>query len=69
MLALFQGNIATWGLVDIIIFIVIIAACVGIMYIALQQFGVSIPPFIVKIFWIVVVCIVAIIAIRFVAGL
>lgn len=68
-LALFQGGIATWSLIDIIIAIVIVAACVAIMYVALRQFGVSIPQWVITIFWIVVVAIVAIFAIRFIAGL
>jgi hypothetical protein len=61
--------IATWGLVDIIIAVVIIAAIIGIMYVALRQFGVAIPQWAVTIFWICIVAIVAIFAIRFVAGL
>lgn len=54
-----------WGIVEIVIAIIVIAAVVGIMYIALQQFGVVIPPFVVKIFWIVVCAVIAILAIRF----
>jgi hypothetical protein len=69
LLALFNGPIATWSIVDILIAIVIIAACVGLMYVALQQFGVSIPPFAIKCFWIVVVAFVVIFCIRLVAGM
>ncbi len=69
MLAIFNGPIATWSIVDILVFIVIIAACVGLMYVALQQFGVSIPPFVVKCFWIVICAIVVIFCIRLVASL
>ncbi len=61
--------IQSWGLVEILIAVVIIAACVGIVYVALRVFGVTIPPWVVQIFWIVVVAIVAIFAIRFVASL
>ncbi len=63
-----QGG-GSWGIGDIVIAIVIIAAVVGVMYVALQQFGVTIPPFIVKIFWIVVAAIIAIVAIRFILTL
>jgi hypothetical protein len=61
-----QGGrfMAGWGLVDIIIAIIIIAAAIGIMYVALRVFGVAIPPWVVQIFWIVVVAFVAIFAIR-----
>lgn len=62
-------DIQTWGFGDFLIAIVIIAACFGIAYLALQYFEVTIPPVIIKIFWITVVAIVAIIGIRFVLSL
>ena len=58
------GRFGGWGLLEIIIAIVIIGAAVGIMYIALRQFGVAIPPWAIQVFWIVVVAFVAIFAIR-----
>lgn len=58
-----------WGIGDVAIAIVIIAAIVAIMYVALRVFGVAIPSWVIQIFWIVVVAIVAIIAIRFVLTL
>lgn len=54
-----------WTFGEIIIAIIIIAAIIGIMYVALRQFGVSIPGWLVHIFWIVVVAFVAIVAIKF----
>lgn len=61
-----QGGrfLAGWGLVEIIIAVIIIGAAIGIMYIALQKFGVAIPPWAIQIFWIVIVAFVAIFAIR-----
>jgi hypothetical protein len=67
--ALFGGPVQSWGFGEIIIAIIIIAACVGIMYIALNVFGVQIPPWAIKIFWIVVVAFVAIFAIRLILGM
>ncbi len=61
--------IGTWGFTDFLIAIVVIAACVGITYAALQYFGITIPSVVVYIFWIVLVAIVAILAIRVVASL
>ncbi len=58
-----------WSMVDILVAIVIIAAAVGIMYAALNFFGITIPPVIIYIFWIVVIACVAILAIRFVASM
>jgi hypothetical protein len=63
------NNVRTWGIGEVLVAIVIIAACVGIMYIALRQFQVEIPQFVIQIFWIVVVAILAIAAIRFILTL
>ena len=63
------AHYTTWSFVDIVVAIVIVAACIGIMYVALRVFGVTIPPWVIQIFWIVVVAVVAILAIRFVASL
>ncbi len=59
------GPARTWGLAEIVIAIIVIAAVVGILYVALQQFGIVIPPFVVRIFWIVMCAVIAILAIRF----
>jgi hypothetical protein len=69
MFALLEGGWRAWGFVDFLILIVIIAACVALMYIALRQFGVTIPPWVIQVFWICVVAVVVIFAIRFVASL
>jgi hypothetical protein len=69
MLAILNGPFAAWGVVDFLILIVVIAACVGLMYVALQQFGVAIPPFVVKCFWIVVCAALVIFCIRLVASM
>jgi hypothetical protein len=68
-LTLAAVNFAAWGIIDWIKLIIIVAACVGIMYVALNYFGVTIPGWAVKIFWIVIVCIVALVAINIIAGL
>jgi|GEM_PF-6483284 hypothetical protein len=58
-----------YSIVQLLIIVIIIAACIGIMFVALRQFGVTIPPFIITIFWIVVCAFVAIFAIRFVMSM
>ncbi len=58
-----------WSLADIAIAIVIIGAVVALVYVALKQFNVTIPPWVVQVFWILVVCVVVVLGIRFVAGL
>lgn len=59
-----QGSILYY-----LIIVVVIAAVIGIVLVALRQFGVSIPPWFVQIAWIVAVAVVAIIAIKIVMGL
>ena len=69
LFALWQGPVSTWGIGEIAIAIVIIAAVVALVYIALQQFGVAIPPWVIKIFWICVVAFCVIFAIRLVMSM
>lgn len=61
--------IAGYSLVQLLILVIVIAACLGILFVCLRQFGVQIPAFVVTIFWIVVCAFVAIVAIRFVVSM
>ncbi len=53
-----------WGIGEIAIAIVIIAAIVALVYVALRQFGVSIPSWVVQCFWILVVAFVVVFCIK-----
>ena len=59
----------TWGIVEWFVFIIIIAAVCGITYLALQHFGITIPPIFLRILGIVLVAAFAILAIRFLLSL
>lgn len=59
------SSASTWGIEDWFIFAVILAAVVGITYLALQYFGIAVPPIFLRIVGIVVVAAFAILAIRF----
>lgn len=61
MLALIAG----YSLGQIAVAIVIIAAVVAIVFVALRQFNVTIPAWVVQVFWVIVVAVVCIAAIRF----
>ncbi len=54
-----------YGLVHLVILAIIVCAVVGIALVAIRASGVPIPGWAVQIFWIVVVAIVAILAIKF----
>lgn len=70
MIALFsQWSLRTWSLGDMLIAIVLIAAAVALVWVALRQFGISIPAWVQQVFWIVIVAVVVIAAIRFVLSL
>ena len=60
---------AGYSIVQICIAIVVIAAVVALMYVALRQFGVAIPAWAVTAFWIVVVAVGIIFAIKLVASM
>jgi len=57
------------GIGEIAIYIVIVAAVVALVYVALRQFGITIPPWVVTVFWILVVAFVIIFAIRLVMAM
>jgi hypothetical protein len=71
LLAQFQQHFGggSWGIGEILIAIIVIAACIGIMFVAIKVFGVTIPQWAIQIFWIVVVAACAILAIRFVLSM
>lgn len=60
---------AGWGIADVAIAIVVIAAIVALVYVALRQFGIGIPAWVQHVFWIVVVAFVVILAIKVVVSL
>jgi len=61
--------VAQWSFIQWIIAVIVVAACIGIMFVVLNVFGISIPPFVVTIAWICLAAVVGIVAIKFVASL
>ena len=66
LFALWNGPMATWGIGDLAIAVVVIAAIIALVFVALRRFNVAIPAWVVECFWIVVVAFVIIFAIRLV---
>lgn len=56
-------------LVQLAIWVVVIAAVVALVCVALRKFNVQIPDWVVQCFWIVVVAVVVIAAIKLVASM
>jgi hypothetical protein len=70
LLSLFgAAQFGSWSITEMAVAIVVIAAIVALVYIALKQFGVAIPQWVIACFWVVVVALVVIACIRFVAGM
>lgn len=61
--------IAGYSLAHLLIAVVVIAACIALVYIALQQFGIAIPGWVIQVFWVVVVAFVIIFAIKLVLSM
>lgn len=59
-----KGSIFRW-----IIIAIAIAAAIGILLVAVHVFGIAIPAWAVQIFWIIIVAVVAIAAVKFVWSL
>ncbi len=54
-----------YSLINILVFIIVIAAAIAITYVILGQMGVAIPEWVVRIFWILVLAFVGIAALVF----
>ncbi len=64
-----QFMVNGWGIGQIAIAIVVIAAIVALVMIACKQFGVAIPGWVVQVLWVLVVAFVIILAIRLVMSM
>ena len=60
-----------WGISwpQLFIRIVIIAACVALVWLALTSMGIAIPAWVITAFWIVLIAVGVILAIKFVASM
>lgn len=47
---MFALNIHAMSLVDVVVLVIVVAAIIGILYVALRAFGVSIPPWVAQFF-------------------
>lgn len=69
LFALWNGPIGTWGIADYAIAIVIIAGIVAVATIGLRRLGITIPDWLVQVFWVLVVVFVIVAAIRLLASM
>jgi hypothetical protein len=64
-----QVGLAGFGLVHWAIMIIIVLAVVAIVVVFLRQTGLTIPPFIITILWIVLAAVICIAAIKFIVSI
>lgn len=69
LFALWESGMHAWSFGEMAIAIVILAAVVALVFVALRQFGIQIPAFVVQCFWIVLCAVVVIFAIRVVLSM
>ncbi len=63
------AQVASYTLIHWIIVAIVVAGIIGIALVVIRQTGIVIPDWVITIFWIVLVVAVAIVAIKFLAGL
>ncbi len=59
--------VATWGLVEWLIAIIIICGMVGIAWVIIKQTGVQVPGYVATVLWILLAVVIGVVAIRFLA--
>lgn len=65
MNALLLAQVGAWSIGQLAIFVIVICGIVGIVLVVSKQMGVSVPPFLVKILWIIFAVIVGVVAVKF----
>jgi hypothetical protein len=65
------GAVGAWGwtIADMAIAVVLVAAILSLVYIAVRQFNLVIPTWVIQVLWVVLVALVIVCAIKFVASL
>lgn len=61
--------IAGLSLFQLAILIVVIAGVVAVVMVVLNQMGIAVPSFIVKILWIIFAVVIGVVAIKFIASM
>lgn len=56
------------GIGGLAVMVILVAAVVAIVFVACRQMGVAIPAWVIQIFWILIVAVVCIAAIKFLLG-
>lgn len=63
------AQIAGYSIVHIALAIIVIAGIIGIVFVVTRQMGITIPPFIVNVLWIILAVVIGVVAVKFIATL
>lgn len=63
------ATVRAWSVGEMLIAAVVLAACIALVVVALKQFQISIPSWVIQVAWIVAVAFVVIVAIRLVLSM
>ncbi len=66
---LLAQQLASFDLIHFIVIAIVVAGVIGIALVVVRQAGIVIPAFVLTIFWICLAVFVAIVAIKFLAGM
>ena len=58
-----------YSLIDVAVFVVVVAAVVALVFLALRHFEITVPPQVMHAIWIVIIAFIVIVAIKTVASL
>jgi hypothetical protein len=64
-----QAGLQGWSIGQIAIAIVVVCGVIALVWVAMRQFGISIPAWVQQVLWIVAVVVVVILAIKFIISL
>lgn len=66
---LFAQAIATWGILQWAIFIIVLAGIVGVVVVIVRATGVAVPAWIYTVLWICLAVLIGVVAVKFLASL
>lgn len=66
-----NGIPGLWGLtfVDLLKYVIIVCGCIAVLWVVIRKLGIQIPDWVMQLFWIVVVVLLALLAINIIVAM
>lgn len=68
-MALLLAQFGGYSLIQLAIFLMVIAGIVGVVFVVIRQAGITIPPFVLTILWIIFAVVLGVVAIKVLSSL